>query len=90
MDCSYVQQVKDQAISRQLVNPNDIERIRKTVSFMGDSSLSMLSALGQGECILTGPALHMPQYIYVHQLDSEYKPNSDDVVIFGKEGLIDR
>lgn len=72
----------------KLVNPNDIERIRKTVSFMGDSSLSMLSALGQGECILTGPALHMPQYIYVHQLESEYKPNSDDVVIFGREGLI--
>lgn len=72
----------------KLVNPNDIERIRKTVSFMGDSSLSTLSALGQGECILTGPALHMPQYIYVHQLESKYKPNSDDVVIFGKEGLI--
>lgn len=74
----------------KLVNPNDIERIRKTVSFMGDSSLSMLSALGQGECILTGPALHMPQYIYVHQLESEHKPNSDDVIIFGQEGLIKR
>lgn len=72
----------------KLVNPNDIERIRKTVSFMGDGSLSMLSALGQGECILTGPALHMPQYIYVHQLAQDYKPNSDDVIIFGKNGLI--
>lgn len=72
----------------KLVNPNDIERIRKTVSFMGDGSLSMLSALGQGECILTGPALHMPQYIYVHQLAQDHKPNSDDVIIFGKNGLI--
>lgn len=73
----------------KLVNPNDIERIRKTVSFMGDGSLSMLSALGQGECILTGPALHMPQYIYVQPLSQEHKPNSDDVIIFGKDGLIE-
>lgn len=72
----------------KLVNPNDIERIRKTVSFMGDGSLSMLSALGQGECILTGPALHMPQYIYVHELENEYKPNSADVIIFGAGGII--
>lgn len=74
----------------KLVNPNDIERIRKTVSFMGDGSLSMLSALGQGECILTGPALHMPQYIYMHPLPQNHKPNSDDVIIFGKNGLIDK
>ena len=72
----------------KLVNPNDIERIRKTVSFMGDGSLSMLSALGQGECILTGPAIHMPQYIYVHKLEETNKPNSDDIVIFGEQGLI--
>lgn len=72
----------------KLVNPNDIERIRKTVSFMGDGSLSMLSALGQGECILTGPAIHMPQYIYVHKLEETHKPNSDDIIIFGEHGLI--
>lgn len=73
----------------KLVNPNDIERIRKTVSFMGDESLSMLSALGQGECILTGPALHMPQYVYIHPLSQNRKPNSDDVIIFGEGGLIE-
>lgn len=72
----------------KLVNPNDIERIRKTVSFMGDTSLSMLSALGQGECILSGSAIHMPQYIYVDQLEDSFKPNSDDIVIFGRDGLI--
>ena len=55
----------------KLVNPNDIERIRKTVSFMGESSLSMLSALGQGECIVSGPSLYMPQYVYIEQLDKE-------------------
>lgn len=55
---------------------------------MGDTSLSMLSALGQGECILSGSAIHMPQYIYVDQLEDSFKPNSDDIVIFGRDGLI--
>lgn len=71
----------------KLVNPNDIERIRKTVSFMGDSSLSLLSALGQGECIVSGPSLYMPQYVYVDELDNESKPNSSDIVLFGDNGL---
>lgn len=72
----------------KLVNPNDIERIRKTVSFMGESSLSMLSVLGQGECIISGPSLHMPQYVYIEQLDENNQPNSSDLDLFGKSGIL--
>lgn len=72
----------------KLVNPNDIERIRKTVSFMGESSLSMLSALGQGECIVSGPSLYMPQYVYIEQLDKENQPNSSDMKLFGAGGIL--
>lgn len=73
----------------KLVNPNDIERIRKTVSFMGEGSLSMLSALGQGECIISGPSLYMPQYVYIEQLDEGSRPNSSDLNLFGEGGLLE-
>ena len=72
----------------KLVNPNDIERIRKTVSFMGESSLSMLSALGQGECIVSGPSLYMPQYVYIEQLEKDNQPNSSDMQLFGAGGIL--
>ena len=74
----------------KLVNPNDIERIRKTVSFMGESSLSMLSALGQGECIVSGPSLYMPQYVYIEQLKKDNRPNSSDIQLFGTDGILQK
>ena len=74
----------------KLVNPRDIEKIRKTVSFMGDSSLSMLSALGQGECIISGPSLYMPQYVYVSELDKKSKPNSNDLTLTGEDGIFEK
>ncbi|MDO4899181.1 ATP-binding protein [Actinomyces sp.] len=72
----------------KLVNPNDIGRIRKTVSFMGESSLSMLTALGQGECIVSGPSLYMPQYVYIEQLEKDNQPNSSDMQLFGAGGIL--
>ena len=72
----------------KLVNPNDIERIRRTVSFMGEGSLAMLSALGQGECIVSGPSLYMPQFVYINQLNKENQPNSSDLNLFGDEGIL--
>ncbi len=72
----------------KLVNPNDIEKIRKTVSFMSDSSLNMLTMLGQGECIISGTALYMPQYVSVDELDSNNKPHSNDVILFGENGIL--
>lgn len=72
----------------RLVNPNDIDRIRRTVSFMGESSLSMLSMLGQGECIISGSSLYMPQYVYINQLDKTARPNSNDIILFGEDGIL--
>lgn len=72
----------------KLVNPNDIEKIRKTVSFMSDSSLNMLTMLGQGECIVSGTAVYMPQYVSVDELDNNSKPNSNDVILLGNEGIL--
>ena len=72
----------------KLVNPNDIERIRRTVSFMGEGSLAMLSALGQGECIVSGPSLYMPQFVYIEQLNEANQPNSSDLDLFGDKGIL--
>ncbi len=72
----------------KLVNPNDIEKIRKTVSYMGESSLNMVTVLGAGECIISGNSLYMPQYVYIDELKDESKPNSANAVLFGKKGII--
>lgn len=72
----------------KLVNPNDIEKIRKTVAYMGESNLNMITVLGAGECIISGTSLYMPQYVYVHELDNQFKPNSANAVLFGDNGII--
>lgn len=73
----------------KLVNPNDIEKIRKTVAYMNESSLNMLTVLGKGECIISGTALYMPQYVYVDELNKESKPDSEDIIILGPNGIIE-
>lgn len=72
----------------KLVNPNDIEKIRKTVAYMGESNLNMITVLGAGECIISGTSLYMPQYVYVYELDNQFKPNSANAVLFGDNGII--
>lgn len=72
----------------KLVNPNDIEKIRKTVAYMNESSLNMLTVLGKGECIISGTSLYMPQYVYVDELDKESKPDSEDIRILGLNGIV--
>lgn len=71
----------------KLVNPRDLEKIRKSVSFLGESNFSMITALGQGECIISGPSLMMPQFVSIDELQSENKPQSDDVKLFGSDGI---
>lgn len=73
----------------KLVNPNDIEKIRKTVAYMNESSLNMLTVLGKGECIISGTSLYMPQYVCVDELDNKSKPDSEDISILGINGIIE-
>ena len=72
----------------KLVNPNDIEKVRKTVSYMGESNLNMITVLGAGECIISGTALYMPQYVYIDEMDKDSRPNSSNPVLFGDEGIL--
>lgn len=56
----------------KLVNPNDIEKIRKTVAYMNEASLNIVTVLGAGEGIISGNALYIPQYAYIDELENEF------------------
>lgn len=73
----------------KLVNPNDIEKIRKTVAYMNEASLNMVTVLGPGECIISGNALYIPQYAYIDELDNEFKPNSANIKLVGDDGILE-
>ena len=73
----------------KLVNPNDIEKIRKTVAYMNEASLNMVTVLGAGECIISGNALYIPQYAYIDELENEFKPNSANVKLIGNKGILE-
>lgn len=71
----------------KLVNPSDIQRIRKAVAYMDDSSLNFITILGPGECILSGTAFQMPTFVYINQVNLENRPNSENVILIGDNGL---
>lgn len=73
----------------KLVNPNDIEKIRKTVAYMNEASLNMVTVLGAGECIISRNALYIPQYAYIDELENEFKPNSANVKLIGERGILE-
>ena len=72
----------------KLVNPNDLNQIRKAVAFLDENALNFLTILAPGECILSGTSLSMPIFIQIEELDNETKPNSNNVVLFGRDGII--
>lgn len=73
----------------KLVNPNDLSRIRKAVTFLDQNSMDSLTVLGAGECILSGTGVTMPCFIKVDQLDKRFRPNSENVILFGPHGLFE-
>lgn len=72
----------------KLVNPNDLFQIRKTVTFLDENALDFLTILAPGECILSGTVVKMPVFMKVHELDDGIKPNSNNVVLFGEDGIL--
>ena len=71
----------------KLVNPSDISKIRKAVAYMDDASLNFITILAPGECIVSGTAFQMPTFLYVQQVSKERRPNSENVVLIGENGL---
>lgn len=71
----------------KLVNPYDISRIRKSVAFLDDNAMDALTVLGSGECIISGTGVSMPYFVTVNQVDEQFRPNSEDVILFGDDGI---
>lgn len=73
----------------KLVNPNDLSAIRKSVAFLDQNAMDMLTVLGPGECIVSGVSASMPCFIKVDQLCEDKRPNSENIVLFGKTGIFE-
>lgn len=74
----------------KLVNPSDIQKIRKAVAYLDENSMDFLTVLAPGECIVSGTAFQMPTFLYVTQVNLENRPNSENVKLFGNNGLFIR
>lgn len=71
----------------KLVNSGDIQKIRKAVAYLDDTSLDFITVLAPGECIVSGTAFQMPSFIYVPQVKREFRPNSENVILLGEDGI---
>ncbi|MDE8082514.1 ATP-binding protein [Erysipelothrix rhusiopathiae] len=74
----------------KLVNPSDIQKIRKAVAYLDDDSLDFITVLAPGECIVSGTAFQMPSFVYVQQVQKHFRPNSENVILIGKDGLFEK
>ena len=74
----------------KLVNPSDISIIRKAVAYMDDKSMDFVTILSPGECIVSGTAFQMPAFVYIPQLEEQKRPKSENVILFGDNGLLQR
>jgi DNA helicase HerA-like ATPase len=71
----------------KLVNPYDLNKIRKAVAFLNQNSMDTLTVLGPGECLVSGTGLNMPCFLRVDQLDIEHRPKSENVMLYGDGGI---
>jgi len=74
-------------IIHKLGNPYDLSKIRKSVACLNEESMNTITVLGPGECILSGNVVTMPSFIKIYQVEKQYRPNSENVVLFGKDGI---
>lgn len=71
----------------KLVNNSDIQAIRKSVPYVDDEALNMISAFGIGECVVSGQALSTPTFIKVKPVDIKNEPLSTNIILFGENGI---
>lgn len=74
----------------KLVNPYDLSKIRKAVAFLDQDAMDTITVLGPGECVASGTGVNMPCFMKVEQLEKQYRPNSDNVLLFGEGGIFEK
>lgn len=62
----------------RLINENDINMLKNTMSSLDNISFQKLPSLGQGEIIITGSSINIPILAKVKK-EEELRPQSDDV-----------
>ena len=65
-------------IIHRLVNENDINMLRNTMTTLDPNTLSRISSLGQGEAIITGTSINVPLLVKIYK-ENITKPKSDDL-----------
>lgn len=73
----------------KLVNPFDLNRIRKAVAFLDQNAMDTVTVLGPGECVVSGTGVNMPCFMKVEQLEMKNRPNSENVLLFGEGGILE-
>ncbi len=71
----------------KLVNTNDLNAIRKVVPYMNEESMNMISIMGPGEAVLSGPGFDIPLFAKIDKVPDENEPLSRNVILFGKDGI---
>lgn len=71
----------------KLVNPFDLNRVRKAVAFLDENAMNVLTVLGPGECVISGTGINMPCFVKIDQVEKNHRPNSENVCLFGQYGI---
>lgn len=71
----------------RLVNPNDLDKIKKSVAYLDSNSLDFLTVLSQGECVISGNSINLPQFVQVDKLIAN-GPYSSTVELVGENGIL--
>ena len=74
----------------KLVNPFDLNRVRKAVAFLDENAMNVLTVLGPGECVISGTGINMPCFVKIDQVEKNHRPNSENVRLFGNGGIFEQ
>lgn len=63
----------------QLVNPKDIDAVRRAVSYIDAKSFDELSSLPRGTCIISGTSVQIPAVVKIDELKKERRPDNETI-----------
>ena len=71
----------------QLVNPKDIDAVRRAVSYLDATSFDELSSLPRGTCIISGTSVQIPAIVKIDELPAERRPDNETIDLVKLWGL---
>ena len=71
----------------QLVNPKDIDAVRRAVSYLDAKSFDELSSLPRGTCIISGTSIQIPAVVKIDELPEGRRPDNETIDLVKLWGL---